>query len=173
VELRVALGHGFVVALGFVSACSFRADQELETFADHEISFRYPSGWHVSGFSTTNSPARVAVASFSLPADAVEGDCGGMAAVARLPADGALVLLFDYGTFPQALRPFPRRPATFTLAGGAYAEYECFGPGRLFRFRTGGRNFQAHVALGGGASVEAREQTLAILQSLIVESPTD
>jgi hypothetical protein len=172
VTLRLAFVCGLVVAVAvlLVSGCSLRNDEEFETFAGNGVSFRYPSGWHVSGFSETNSPQRLAVASFQLPPAATEGDCGGAAAVAKLPVTGALVLLFDYGSFPRALPAFPPRPATFTPARGAFANYECFGPGRRFRFRTGGRNFHAHVALGRSASHEVREQALAILDSLTVDS---
>jgi hypothetical protein len=175
VTLRIVIARGLVapVAVLLVSACSPWSDEEFETFAGNGVSLRYPSGWHVSGFSETNSPQRLAVASFELPAAAVEGDCGGAAAVAKLPRGGALVLLFDYGSFPRALPAFPPRPATFTLGRGAFANYECFGPGRRFRFRTRGRNFHAHVAFGGSSSGEVRGQALAILDSLTVESQMD
>ena len=85
-----------------LAACSTGAD--MREFDDDGVSFRYPSDWHVAGFSTTNSPQRLAVASYALPEDAVEGDCGALTAVEVLPSDGALVLLIDYGS---RLRSFP------------------------------------------------------------------
>jgi hypothetical protein len=150
-----------------VAACSTGAD--TRQFADDGISFRYPKGWHVTGFSTTNSPRRLAAASYALPDDVVEGDCGGYRAVELLPPDGALVLLVDYGS---RLRSFPERPAELALSAGAFAEYECFGPSTLFRFRVRDRALQAHVALGGDASYGMRERALAILESVEVEEPT-
>jgi hypothetical protein len=149
-----------------LAACSTGAD--TRRFADDGVSFRYPKGWHVAGFSTTNSPRRLAIASYPLPEDAVEGDCGGLRAVELLPPEGALVLLIDYGS---QLQSFPARPEELTLGEGAFAEYECFGPSTLFRFRVGDRALQAHVALGRDASYGMRDRALAILESLAVEEP--
>ena len=150
----------------FLAACSTAAD--TRQFADGGVSLRYPKGWHVTGFSTTNSPRRLAVASYPLPEDAVEGDCGGLRAVELLPPEGALVLLIDYGS---RLRSFPERPAELAMGDGAFAEYECFGPSTLFRFRVGDRALQAHVALGEDAGDDMRDRALAILESLEVEEP--
>ncbi|MEO8289841.1 MAG: hypothetical protein ABI649_02460 [Gaiellaceae bacterium] len=136
----------------------------MERFEGHGISFRYPSNWHIAGFSTTVFPARVAVASYPLPADAVEGDCGGIVAVRRLPADGALVLLIDYGD--AGVRGFGPRPRHFALRGGKLADYECFGHSYLFQFRIGGRDLQAHLLLGRNASEMTAAQALEILDSL-------
>jgi hypothetical protein len=147
-------------------ACSTGVD--TRQFADDGVSFRYPKGWHVTRFSTTNSPRRLAVASYALSDEAVEGDCGGYRAVELLPPDGALVLLIDYGS---RLRSFPERPAELALSAGAFAEYECFGPSTLFRFRVGDRALQAHVALGRDASDGMRDRALAILESLEVQEP--
>jgi hypothetical protein len=149
-----------------VAACSTGGD--TRRFADDGVSFRYPNGWDVTAFSTTNSPRRLAIASYPLSDDAVEGDCGGMRAVEFLPPGGALVLLIDYGS---RLRSFPERPAELALNEGAFAEYECFGPSTLFRFRIGDHALQAHVALGRDASDAMRDRALAILESLEVKEP--
>jgi len=157
---RVAL----LGALAALTACSIGAG--TKELAEDDVSFRYPAGWHVAGFSTTNSPRRVAVASYSLPENAVEGDCGGSRAVELLPPDGALVILLEYGW-----GRFPGRPAELELADGELAEYECFGRSTMFRFRVGERDFQAHVALGSEAGDETRDRALAILESLAVQEP--
>lgn len=140
----------------------------MRTFTGNGVSFRYPAGWHIAGFSTTNLPARLAVASYSLSPKSVEGDCGGVAAVRRLPPDGALVLLIDYG---RAWKSFEAAPPRFRLDDGAFAEYECFGPSTMFRFSIRGRDLQAHVALGREAGADIRRQALAVLDSLMVKAP--
>lgn len=152
-------------ALALLTGCTH--GDKRQQFAESSVSFRYPDGWHVSGFSTTNSPRRVAVASYALPDDAVEVDCGGYRAVELLPADGALVLVIDYG--PTAF--FAPRARDVELEDGEYAEYECVGPSTMFRFRVGERDFQAHVALGATASDETRDRALGVLQSIEVVSP--
>jgi hypothetical protein len=48
-------------------------------------------------------------------------------------------------------------------------DFECFGPGYLFRFVVDGRALQAHVGLGGGVTPEVREEAVAVLQSIAVE----
>jgi hypothetical protein len=51
-------------------ATSAAPGEQVRTFSDRGISLRYPRGWSVAGFSTTVSPARLAVASYQIPADA-------------------------------------------------------------------------------------------------------
>ncbi|HUF01498.1 MAG TPA: hypothetical protein VMN35_03655 [Gaiellaceae bacterium] len=161
-RLRALRATLLTAAICLASACSIGADSR--ELADDGISFRYPHGWHVAGFSTTNSPRRLAVASYPLPEDVVEGDCGGLEAVRLLPNDGAAVILVDYG--PGRFSDGP-----LDLREGAFAEYECFGPSTMYRFRVGDRNFQAHVALGPEAGETMRDRAIAILQSLTVEEP--
>jgi hypothetical protein len=150
-----------------LAACSISGG--AKTFTGNGVTFRYPSGWDVAGFSTTNSPRRLAIASYAIPEDAVEGDCGGLRAVELLPPAGALVLLIDYGS---ELRSFPPRPEELALSEGAFAEYECFGASTLFRFQVSDRALQAHVVLGPDTSDGMRDRALAILESLEVEEPT-
>lgn len=162
----------------FLGACS-TGDETMQSFSEDGISFRYPHSWYVSGFSTTNLPQRLAVTSYPVPSDAVEGDCGGHRAVERLPSGGALVLLVDYGersSLPPQLRParsFPDRPVALTMGGGEFSDYECFGPSTMFRFRIGKRHFQAHVAVGPTASDKTRARALAILAALAVDETTE
>jgi hypothetical protein len=66
-------------------------------FAERGVSLETPSGWSVSGFSETVFPRRLVAASYPVTRADVEGDCGGLAAVERLPSDGAYVVLIDYG----------------------------------------------------------------------------
>ena len=141
--------------------------EALRTFSDQGISFRYPHDWSATGFSRTVWPARLAVASYPLPANAVEGDCGGYAAVEALPDDGALVIVIDYGTGRFA--GFPPRSPRFRLPDGKYAEYECFGASTMFSFRLGNRRIQAHVALGRNAGATLSRQALGVLESMAVE----
>jgi hypothetical protein len=161
----------FLLALltgGGMLGCSAGDDSGMETFAESGFSFQHPKGWHVTGFSTTNSPHRLAVTSYRVPADAVEGDCGGLAAVERLPTDGVLVIVIDYGE--QA--SFPPRPSPLTIADGELAEYECFGRSSMFRFRVGRRDVQAHLAFGDETGDDAHQQALSILTSIeLTERP--
>jgi len=154
-----------VLALGtpVFGACS-AGDEEMRTFTEDGISFSYPKGWHVVGFSRLNSPRRLAVTSYSVPVDAVEGDCGGRQAVELLPPEGVLVLLIDYGERDS----FPARPGRLTVKSGEFSHYECFGPSTMFRFHVGKQDFQAHVAIGPQASGEALDRALAMLASLMV-----
>src|SRR5665809_70744 len=116
------------LAAFLLPACTLGGDG-TEMFTEDEISIRYPESWHVTPFSTTNSPRRLAVASYPSPEETVEGDCGGLQAVRRLPREGALVLLIDYGQRGS----FAPRPDVLTLGDGEFAEYECFGPSTMFR----------------------------------------
>lgn len=146
---------------------SAASDESVRIFREGRLSFRYPSDWSATGFSKTVWPARLAVASYALPADAVEGDCGGYAAVEALPRDGALVIVIDYGAGRVA--EFPPRPPRLRLADGKYAEYECFGASTMFSFRVGDRRLQAHVALGTDADASRSRQALKILDSIAVD----
>jgi hypothetical protein len=130
-----------------------------------DIAFRYPAGWFVTGFSTTNDPNRLVVASYRVTRPQVEGDCGGMAALDALPPRGTAVLIIDYGPAAPAAQ-FPKRPSRFRLRNGKYGNYECFGRSYVFRFRVAGRDLQAHVAIGRHASPRERGAALAILDSL-------
>lgn len=126
----------------------------------------------MSGFSETVFPRRLVAASSPVTRADVEGDCGGYAAVERLPSDGAYVVLIDYGgNFdPDLMRrgDFKQR-LPLTLGDGQRAEFECFGRSYAFHFIVGGRGLQAHIGLGAhsGAGADA----VAALNSIRVERP--
>jgi hypothetical protein len=141
-----------------------RDPASVETYSEQGLTLSYPSGWSRTPLSTTNEPHRLAVASYPLPASSVEGDCGGIDAVKRLPDDGALVLLIDYGDG----RRFDPRPEPLAMRSGEFANYECFGDSAAFRFRVGVRDLQAHLAFGREATEETKEQALDVLRSIAV-----
>lgn len=122
----------------------------------------YPRDWSRTPFSTTNDPHRLAIASYDIPSDSVEGDCGGSEAVRLLPRDGALVLLIDYG----GGRRFEPLPDDLELTSGTFAEYECFGASTAFSFRVGTRDLQAHLAFGPDATDETQRRALDVLDSI-------
>lgn len=152
-----------------LSACS--TPPKLAIFDDPRvaISFHYPAGWHVlprQGWSDESvSPPRLAVLSFSLPGWSPEGDCTGTAAIARLPADGAIVFLL------QEDGNWGPRPRRFSLRGVSLVRYECFGPSYRLAFRDHSRGFVAFVALGRAAGAPRVELALTILDSLRVAGP--
>jgi hypothetical protein len=154
-----------VAALALVGCAS---GNEPERFSEHGFSLRVPDGWSVSGLSNTNSPRRLIAATYGVSRSDVEGDCGGVAAVERLPRDGAYVVLIDYGRSLDAgtrRRDFARRlPLTFE--DGQLANFECFGRSYAFRLLMAGRAFQAHVGLGRDADRITREAALSVLNSL-------
>lgn len=158
---RAALLVLVLVAAG----CTHGDDHALEQYSDEGLTLAHPTGWSVTGFSMTNDPHRLALASYDGPADSVEGDCGGLEAVRRLPRDGALVVLIDYGTRTS----FPPRPDELELSLGTFSEFECFGHSAMFQFRAGGRNLQAHLAFGADAGADLKEQALAVLSSVEAE----
>jgi hypothetical protein len=128
------------------------------------IAFRYPAGWSVTGFSRTVSPPRLVVASYKVTGSEVEGDCGGMRALA-VPRDGAAVMLIDYGAARSATEFHPR-PKHFLLRQFARANYECFGDSYMLRFEAAGHDLQAHLKFGQHASAALRRRPLLILDSL-------
>jgi hypothetical protein len=130
--------------------------------AESGLTLRYPRDWRATGFSQTVSPRRLVVASYDVKTDQVEGDCGGMRALQALPAAGAAVLLIDYGSAAR----FAQHPNSFTLSEFEHANYECFGPSYMLRFRRGGEDIQAFVAFGSRASADRQQQALSILDSL-------
>ena len=165
--MRVAVALlAFALLATFGGAGCDGNDDELGTFEQAGLSLAYPDGWSVAGFSTTNSPHRLAVASFPLPSDAVEGDCGGLEVARRLPADGVFVLLIDYG----AGRPARARPREFRLSDGQFANYGCFGPSTAFEFGVGRHALQAHVGVGSRADRALVDMALEVLESI---APTE
>lgn len=147
-----------VGALTVLVGCASR-EENSQRFAERRVSLEIPNGWSVSGFSETVFPRRLAAASYRVSRADVEGDCGGLAAVERLPNDGAYLVLIDYGgNFDPDLKgrsDFKQR-LPLTLEDGQLAEFECFGRSYVFRFIVGGRGLQAHIGLGSDADSKTR-----------------
>ncbi len=136
------------LAVAALVACEFDTEESTR-FAEHGVELQAPRTWSSTGFSKTVWPRRLVAASYDVrPAD-VEGDCGGLAAVRRLPRDGVYVVLIDYGEVREREGFTDRLPVT--LRDGALAEYECFGHSYMFRFIRSGRALQAHVGVGRSA----------------------
>jgi len=68
--------------------------------------------------------------------------------------------------FSGAGTQFRPRPRRFAFAQFRFANYECFGPSYLVRFRVDGHNLQVNVAVGAAASSVVRAEALAILDSI-------
>ena len=114
-----------LVAMLVVAGCG---TLRLVSFHDpvSGVTFRHPASWSVTGFSRTNSPPRLVLANYPVKRSEVEGDCGGMEALAGLPKAGVAVLLIDYGPgLPR--NEFPPRSNRLRIAGFRRANYDCFG----------------------------------------------
>ena len=150
------------------SACS--GDDETSTattsYSERGLTFDYPQEWSRTSFSTTNEPRRLAVASYDIPNDSVEGDCAGIAAIQLLRVDGTLVLLIDYGDGPG----FDPLPADVDLGSGKFANYDCIGESAAFMFRVGEHDVQVHLAFGPETSDEDKQRALHLLRSIAVDS---
>jgi hypothetical protein len=155
-----------LVAMPLVAGCG---TARLVSFHDpvSGVMFRHPAGWSVTGFSRTNSPPRLVLASYPVTRSEVEGDCGGFEAFARLPKKGVAVLLIDYGP-GGAGSDFRPRPKHLRLDEFERAHYDCFGDSYMRRFSVRGVDFQAHVALGREAGAAGRSEALQTLDSLTV-----
>jgi hypothetical protein len=160
--LTTLAGAALVLLMLAAVACHNGDGDALERYSDEGLTLAHPTGWSVTGFSTTNDPQRLALASYDVPADSVEGDCGGLEAVRRLPRDGALVVLIDYGTRTS----FPPLPNELELSSGTFTEHECLGLSTMFQFRADGRNLQAPLAFGADASAELKREALAVIRSV-------
>jgi hypothetical protein len=163
--VRFVVIAAMVVAL---TACSTSAENEV--FEQRDIAFVVPSGWSVTGFSETVTPRRLVAASYPvIPAD-VEGDCGGLDAVQRLPPEGAYVVLIDYGAGSSRLAEFVDTLPAATLREGQLAEFGCFGRSFAFRFVSADHALQVHVGIGSVATLQRRSEALALLNSIQAEA---
>jgi len=137
------------------------------------ITVSYPRGWHLLTAPITSLAYpydRLLLTSY--PAGR-GGECGPTRAESTLPADGALIFLFEYTTTPGSVfgqpkgMSFPTQSAGIALRRSELANYECSTvPSYLIRFRTAGRLFQAQVAFGAHATRARRAEALRILASL-------
>jgi hypothetical protein len=148
---------------------------ESTRFAENGIALEVPSAWSVTGFSVDVTPRRLVAASYKVDPVDVEGDCGGQAAIQRLPRDGAYIALIDYGPFPgnvdrddfNAESPVWGRDEPFS--DRRFAEFACFGPSYVFLFVVRGRALQAHLGIGPDITPERRDEAVEVLNSITVE----
>lgn len=144
-------------------------------FAHNGIALEVPSAWTVTGFSVDVTPRRLVAASYQVSPAEVEGDCGGQAAIQRLPDDGAYVVLIDYGSFPGSLdrddfsADLPTSGRDEPFSDERFAEFACFGPSYVFVFVVKGRALQAHVGVGPDATADRRDEAVDVLNSITVE----
>jgi hypothetical protein len=128
----------------------------------------HPSAWRLYPRALTEAVSardQIALGTFRLHQTTPDHGCTPATALRSRPRGGGFVFLFEYeGLNRTQLARFPRRPARLHLRRSSYAQYECFGPSWLVRFRDAGRAFQAHVY---GPRARRRE-ALAILDSLRV-----
>jgi len=144
------------------------------------ITVRYPRGWHLIAPPITSLAYpydRLLLTSYPATGG---GACGPTRAENALPADGALIYLFEYTTTPGSVfgeskgMSFPPQSAAIKLHRSDLGNYECSTvPNYLIRFSTAGRLFQAQVALGPHATPARRAEALQILTSLRVRPGTD
>jgi hypothetical protein len=128
------------------------------------ISLRLPDGWRIlrGPLTTCSDPTeRLAAATF------LASQLGPVNAV---PRTGALLLLLeDHVNAPSA---FSARPPHFRLHGYPTSFEGCCDtpatPGYEFMFRDHGRDFEAFIFPGSGASPELVRETTTVLDSLQV-----
>lgn len=142
--------------------------------AERGIALDVPSAWSATGFSVDVIPRRLVAASYDVFQADVEGDCGGRAAVLRLPEDGVYVFLIDHGSLSGVdaddfADELPTSGRDEPFSDERFGEFECFGPSYLFRFVLDGRALQAHIGIGPTASAERREEAAAVLRSITNE----
>ena len=114
---------GLLIATALAAGCG---TQRLVTYHDSitGVSFQHPSGWSLTGFSRSNSPTRLVLASYHVTRSEVEGDCGGSEALTALPKHGVAVLLIDYGPgLPK--NEFPPRGNLQLLQLGKPGKFFC------------------------------------------------
>ncbi|MEZ5099250.1 MAG: M14 family zinc carboxypeptidase [Thermoleophilia bacterium] len=131
-----------------------------------------PAGWRAidAPLTTLARPVqRLAVASFPLTQATPDPGCTPETALAALPPDGALVVVWEEAgqPRPELLAGFPARPRRAGLA--APRDHACLGRGTLLRFREGARAFHVLVALGVDAPATRRAETLSVVDGLAVE----
>jgi hypothetical protein len=155
------------------AACADGRDPTA-SFSERGVQLQIPSVWSITGFSTTNAPRRLVAASFSVRPEDAEGDCGGNAAITRLPQDGAFVALIDYDKMPVDRGDFPDTLPVSNVDDlfdrNRFRQFDCFGPSYMLRVIVNGRPIQIHAGLGRNASGERRAEVLAVVNSITVES---
>lgn len=138
------------------------------------VTVALPPGWTATRapLTTVVRPAqRVALATFPLDQAAPDPGCAPSTALAALPPDGALVVVWEEPGPPRpgVLARFPARPRHAAL--GPPTEEECVGRGSVIRFRDGARAFRVLVALGPDATPSTHAEALGVVDGLEVEPP--
>lgn len=135
-----------------------------------------PAAWHVGGgLVQMTSPLLTWLVSTGpltsrsrlLPRSG--GTCAPTSALRRLPADGALFAVIEYGGPSGEPYVFPPRGRTFGL-GPLGGPYECWGvDADLVLFQDGGRYFQVQTVFGAKASAALRAQVRRSVNTLHIK----
>ncbi len=136
------------------------------------IGTRMPAGWRplprpVS--SVLHPPQVLAAASFPVFVPPHPRSCAPTEVLDQMPADGALLGVFEYTPRDLAGEPTPvprfePAPRRFRYGEAERASFECAGRSYRFEFERGGRAFQAHVWLDPGqVNPRARAAALRVL----------
>jgi hypothetical protein len=141
-----------------VASCVSAAEAAPDRFAEHGITFEYPSAWFVTTEALSNGinpKYRFAVSTTPVRRTGQDlGPC--LSGIARqLPTTAVLVYLREaLGADRRAsLRNMQPRPRSFRLPTRADASLPCFGRGgRWVPFRTGGRAFYLGIYIGPKAA---------------------
>jgi hypothetical protein len=128
------------------------------------VSIVTPAKWH---FNSHPAPALLSAAMlFAAGTGPVPtgGSCAPTAALKELPANGALLVLYEY-----AHAEFPPRPKHLHL-GALSGPFECWGvKGYLITFEDGKPYFQAQVVFGPRAPASLRAEVKRSLNTLEVD----
>jgi hypothetical protein len=123
-----------------------------------------PAAWHISSRAALAEPVVRWVIGTGPVRSA--GGCAPTAALRRLPADGAVFQVIDYGgsvTEPYVFPPRRGRLAVGPLGG----PYECWGvKTHLMVFQDGGRYFQVQTVFGAKAPASLRAEVTQSLNTL-------
>jgi hypothetical protein len=164
---RLLRGAALVLLLS--AALGVSAASAADRFAEHGITFEYPSAWVVTTEALSNGinpKYRFAVS--TTPVHRTGQDLGPcLAGIAKqIPETAVLVYLREaLGADRRASLPnMQPRPRSFRLPTRADASLPCFGRGgRWVPFRTGGRAFYLGIYTGpnaSSASIRAVERLL-------------
>lgn len=144
------------------TAANFRAPGVIAIVPDDWSATRRP-------LSRLIDPHQMMTAgSFELDGIASKGGCYPAAALNRMPADGALVVVTRYGLGGrQSLRRLSRRPNSFALGPRTYNNFDCGGRKYNLDFREGSRGYRIEVWLDRrAAEPQVLSDTRALINSL-------
>jgi hypothetical protein len=153
-----------VLALALGGDASLASTPLRQVHIRSGISVELPGSWRIlRGPLTTCSDPMERFAAATYPASQ-------LGPANAVPREGALILLLEDHTNPAS--GFSRRPPRFRLRGHATTFEGCCDtptdPGYEFVFRDRGRDFEAFIFPGRGASQKLLEQATTVLNSLLV-----